>query len=97
MINIQGLDKLTKELDQLSKAMAELDGDIAQVRFDPHDPASIEQAIQQMETSLDARVASYAGNKTVMSIANDMKEKYREGILEKAAQARLESNDEGEV
>lgn len=97
MVKITGLDKLTKDLDQLSKAMAELDGDICQVKFNPHDPVSIEQAIQAMEAAIDARVASYSSNPMVSGIVEEMKEKYRDGILEKAASARLqEGDDEGE-
>lgn len=96
MAKITGLDKLTKNLDQLSKAMAELDGDICQVKFNPHDPASIEQAIQAMETAIDARIASYANNPMVSGIVDEMKEKYRDAILEKAARARLQEGDDGE-
>jgi Mg/Co/Ni transporter MgtE len=94
---ITGLDKMMNDFDQLSKAMAELDGDITQVNFDPNDPASIEQAIQAMEAAIDARVSSYSSNEMVMGIVEELKEKYREGILEKAASARLQGSDgEGE-
>lgn len=88
---MKGLDKLLWELDQFSKVISELDGDICEVRFDPDDPASIEQAIGQMEAAIDERASSYNGNELVMSVVEEMKEQYREAILEKAAEVRLDS------
>ncbi len=88
---MKGLDKLLWELDQFSKAISELDGNICEVRFDPDDPASIEQAIGQMEAAIDERASSYNGNELVMSVVEEMKEQYREAILEKAAEVRLDS------
>lgn len=96
MFEIKGLDKLTRELDQFSKAIGELDGDICEVRFNPDDPASIEQAISQMENAIDERAAAYNGNELVMSMVEGIKEQYREAILEKAAEARLEHDAEQE-
>jgi ferredoxin len=45
MLKISGLDSLTKELDDAQKALADLDGSIGSVSFDPSDPADIERAI----------------------------------------------------
>lgn len=92
MLKIKGLDKLTRELDQLQKALAEVDGELGNVSFNPNDPASIEAAIVASEQMIDDRLGSYASNSTVRSIAADMKEKIREGIIERAAQARLEDD-----
>jgi len=92
-MKVSGLDALARTMDELSKAMAELDGDITQVTFNPHDPQSIELAIQQVNDAVDQRVSNYAHNAAVVSIANEMKEKYRESILERAAAARLEQGD----
>lgn len=96
MFEIKGLDKLTRELDQFAKAIGELDGDICEVRFNPDDPASIEQAISQMEAAIDERAASFSGNELVMEMVENIKDQYREAILEKAAEARLQGEAEGE-
>lgn len=45
MIKITGLDKLQRGLAEVQRAMSHLDGELATVRFDPHDPSSIEAAI----------------------------------------------------
>ena len=94
MIKIDGLDKLSKELKDAQKALAEIDGDIGRVSFDPNDPISIEAAITSMETKIDEKVGRYANNSIVAPLIEGMKEQYREGILEQAAEARLKGDDE---
>ena len=89
-IKITGLDKLTRELEGAQKALAEIDGELGTVRFDPHDPASIEQAIRSMETMIDAKLSAYGKNSIIAPLAQQMKESYRLSIVEKAATARLE-------
>jgi hypothetical protein len=91
---IKGLDDLTRKLKELGEATSALDGDITQVSFDPHDPASIEAAIQQMEAAIDERVSSYTHNDLVMGISGELKEKYRTAILERAIATRLEGDGE---
>jgi len=93
-VKIHGLDKLSRELGEFSKAIADLEGDITEVRFDPNDPVSIEQAVKQMEAAIDARIEPYSQNSMVTSLVSEMKERYREAILEKATQARLEVGEE---
>lgn len=89
MIKISGLDDLARQLDDARKAFATLDGDIAQVKFDPNDPASIEAAIQTMETAIDEKCGKYLGNPLVSNLVAQMKDTYRTEIIEKAAAARL--------
>ena len=91
---MNGLDDLARKLKELGEATSALDGDITQLSFDPHDPASIEAAIQQMEAAIDERVSSYAHNDLVMGISGELKERYRTAILERATTARLEGDDE---
>lgn len=93
-MKILGLDSLQKQLGELEKAMTELDGELGSVSFDPEDPASIDQAIRKMETVIDNRIGSYAGNDMVAGIVDATKEQFRVSILERAAKARLESEDE---
>lgn len=92
-MKISGLDALARRMKELGQALADLDGDITQVRFNPHEPESIELAIQQVYDAVDERVSSYAHNDIVVAIADEMKEKYREAILAKAAAARLEQGN----
>jgi len=94
MFKITGLDKLTKQLDQAQQALNELDGDLVTLNFNPNDPGSIEAAIQQLNTVIDAKIAPWADNPLVSQVAEGMKEQYREAIIERAAAARLESDEE---
>ena len=92
MLKIDGLDKLTRELEAAQKALGELDGDLGSVSIDPHDPASIEAAIQEAARMVDERVAPYASNPLVAQLVEAVKEAQREGLLEQAAAARIEKD-----
>ncbi|SEQ36629.1 hypothetical protein SAMN03080615_01232 [Amphritea atlantica] len=94
MLKITGLDKLQKELKQAEQALNELDGELGVVNFDPHEPVSIEAAIQSVNRMIDNRVEPYVDNPIVESLAEQMKERYRENILQKAAEARLQSDED---
>jgi hypothetical protein len=72
----------------------ELDGELGFVNFDPYDPASIEAAIQSVNRMIDSRIEPHAANPIVGSLADQMKESYRENILQKAAEARLQSDED---
>ncbi|MBU8541770.1 gp58-like family protein [Falsiroseomonas tokyonensis] len=88
MIKITGLDKLQRELKDAQRAFQSLDGTIATLQFDPHDPASVQGAIRQMESAIDSKTAPYRNNAMVMQIAGGMKDAYRKAIREKAQEAR---------
>ena len=92
MLKITGLDKLQKNLKDAQRALSELYGELGVVNFDPNDPASIEGAIQSVNRMIDDRLGEYSSNPIVGPLAEQMKEKYRESILEKAAEARLKSD-----
>jgi len=93
VLRITGLDEIAKSMKELQEALSELDGEIGTVNFDPHDPESIEQAIQAANRAIDDKVARYSRNKTVMDLANDLKENTRASILERAAAARIERGE----
>lgn len=93
MFKITGLDKLSRDLEDAQKAMSEMDGKLGSVSFDPHDPASIEAAIQEVERLIDERLGSYASNPIVGPLAEGMKKQYRQGIIDKAAAARSGEDD----
>ena len=94
MFKISGLDQLTQQLEQAQQAFAEIDGELGSVEFNPHDPASIEAAIQQVEAMIDAKVKPWADNPLVAKVVDGMKEQYRTAIIDRAAQARLENERE---
>ena len=92
MLRISGLDKLARELNDAQKAISSLDGDLGTVSFDPNDAGSIEAAIQQVESMVDERLARYSSNSIIGPMIIGLKEKYREGIIERATAARLEED-----
>lgn len=94
MFKITGLDKLQKELKEAERALSELDGELGVINFDPHDPASIEAAIHSVNRMIDERAGEYAANSIVGPLVDQMKETYRENILQKAAEARLKSDED---
>ncbi len=85
---IKGLGELQRKTKELAKAAEALDGEIATVGFDPNDPQSIELAIQKMEAAVDERVGEFSRNDWVQKIADEVKERYRQAILDRAAQGR---------
>ena len=93
-MKIDGLESLMQKMKELERAAADLDGDIAHLTFDPFDPQSIEQAIQDLYAAVDERVADYSMNELVLGIAEELKESGRSAILERAAAARLEGESE---
>lgn len=90
MFKLQGLDKLQRDLKQATEALQDMEGELGTVSFKPHDPASIEAAITEINRLIDARLGGYANNAIVGPLAEEMKEKYRQMLLDKAAAARLE-------
>lgn len=94
MFQISGLDELSKQLTDAQKALEALDGELGTVSFNPEDPASIEAAIQSVETIIDERLGAYAINPIVAPLVEEMKGKYREAIIDRAAEARLKGSDD---
>jgi acyl carrier protein phosphodiesterase len=88
MLEIKGLEELSQSLKGAQEALGNLDGDLATVRFDPEEPASIEAAILEMERVIDARVSGHADNSFVAPLVEAAKENFRQAILDKAAAAR---------
>ncbi len=89
-MNIKGFEKLTNDLEVAQKALSEIDGELGTVSFDPNDPASIEAAIQDVENIIDQRLGAYSNNPIIAPLIDEFKERYRGGILEEAAVARIE-------
>lgn len=94
MFKISGLDQLSRQLTDVKKAFENLDGELGTVSIDPDDPASIEAAIQIIEAIIDERLGPYASNPIIAPLAQSMKEKYRESIVDRATAARIQSEGE---
>ncbi|WP_419826889.1 hypothetical protein [Sphingomonas sp.] len=89
MFEIKGLDKLSRDLEAAQQAFAELDGELGTVNFNAEDPESIEAAIAAVEKMVDDRVGRYSDNPFVGPMIDEMKESYRQAIVDKAAEARV--------
>jgi hypothetical protein len=94
MLKISGIDQLSRQLTDAQKALKNLDGELGSISFDPNDPASIEAAIQSVEAIIDDRLGQYANNPIVVPFAENIKEHYRESIIDRAAAARIENESE---
>jgi hypothetical protein len=88
MLKVTGLDNLQRQLDDAQRAFRALDGELATVRFDPHNSESIQAAIRTMESAIDDKVAPYRDNAMVASIIPQLKEKYRAAILARVKEGR---------
>jgi hypothetical protein len=85
---IEGLDHLDKSLKELSQAFGSLEGEIGHVRFNPDDPHDVERAINEAQGMVNVRLSCFRHNPWASQIGDALKEKIREGISEKARQAR---------
>lgn len=92
-----GLDRLSKQMKQLEKFMKEIDGSLGEVNFDPSDAESIEQAIVSMENMIDQKSENYLNNPMISKIIGNLKEKYRQSIIDKAAEARTDNDEDSQV
>ena len=94
MLKITGFDKFQKQLKEAQRALGALDGELGTVKFDPHDPLSIEAAIQSVYKMVDDRAGEYESNPIVGQLVAQMRETYRDNIIQKAAQARLKKSED---
>ncbi len=94
---LKGFEELQRQLGEAEKAMGAIDGELGTVSFDPRDPSSIESAILAVETLVDERLGPYSNNPIVAPVISQMKETYRQAIIDRAAQARLEGGEASET
>jgi hypothetical protein len=83
-MEITGLEEFQRELNNAARAIESLNGTLATLNFNPDDPNSVEEAIRQMETAIDNKIAHYRGNALISGLAREMKEKFRQEILDRA-------------
>lgn len=82
---LTGLSELTRNLEQLKKA---LDGAVAKVSFDPFNRQDVERAIREVQQKVDLKMAPYVLSPGVREIAAGLKEEYRKALLRRAEEAR---------
>lgn len=90
---VKGLELLQKELEEAQRAISELEGDLGTVSFDAEEPYSVEAAIQAVNQLIDGRIGQYASNPFIAPIIDGLKESYREAIILKASEARLQAEE----
>lgn len=81
---LKGLDQLTKQLNDASRAFQSLDGEIATVHVVPGDEASLQTAIREVEAAIDRKAAPYQSNPLVAPVIKQLKAKYREHLIKRS-------------
>lgn len=94
MLKITGLKELQRNLNELQVVLESLDGELCNVAFNSSCPGSIDSAIQQVNRVIDERVGDLNQNSIAASIVEQLKEKYRCHILERASEARLKNSED---
>ena len=94
MFEIKGLDQLSKTLSELGKVTDELEGELGTIQFDAESAESIELAIVEMENMVDKKFENYASNPVAIDMADGIKAAYRQMIIDKASEARIQADSE---
>lgn len=94
MIEIKGLDQLDKTLSELGKVTSELEGELGSIQFDAESAESIEIAIVEMENMVDKKFENYDSNPVAIDMADGIKAEYRQMIVDKASEARIQADNE---
>ncbi|MGP5102325.1 hypothetical protein ACTXMV_12470 [Psychrobacter celer] len=95
MLEIKGLDQLNKTLSELGKVTDELEGELGSIQFDAESAESaesIELAIVEMENMVDKKFENYASNPVAIDMADGIKAAYRQMIIDKASEARIQAD-----
>lgn len=99
-IKITGFEKLSREFNEASEALASVNGEIARLKFNCSDPVDVQRAIGEMERAIDEKVGRHKRNDLVRSLAAKMKEQFRQQILQRASAKRevlSDSDEKGEM
>jgi hypothetical protein len=76
-----GLNNLSRQLEDASRVFQSLGGELAHVTVIPGDQASVQAAIQQVEATIDEKAALYHGNELVESMVQQLKKRYRDELI----------------
>jgi hypothetical protein len=78
-VDTSGVERHFKELSRAAEA---LNAPI-NVEFNPADATDVQRAISLIERTIDERAAPFCGNRDAQQLANDLKARFREQIMEK--------------
>lgn len=92
-MKITGFDKLQKTLKDAGKAARELDGELAEISFNPGDPSSVEAAISDARLAIDHRLGAWSGNPLVDQMADAAKAQFEFYIFEQVEDYKLKNPD----
>ena len=84
-VEIKGLDKLQRDLKDAERALQSLNGTIASLKFNPNDDASVQEAIRDMERTIDSKISPYERSALIESLAEGAKKRHRKAMLELAS------------
>lgn len=93
MIKIDGLQNLSRQLSEFKEACAALEESI-EIELDSLDPVGVELACAKANTAIDDRLARFAGNTMVIEVADQLKQAYRQKILDHVSNMRNTTNNE---
>ena len=71
-ITVTGFDGLKRQINKVTRALASVNGTVAEVRLDGSGPANIETPMLQMEAAVDERIRPYAQHPFVRQKAQDL-------------------------
>lgn len=91
-IEIKGLDGLQNTLQEAQRAAQAIDGEIAELRFNPADPKSVEQAIAEGKAKVNEKLGRYKSNPIAKQMAEALKHKIEESVRARA-QSVLAANE----
>lgn len=94
MFEIKGLNQLNQTVSELEKVTSELEGELGSIQFDAESAESIELAIVEMENIVDKKFENYALNPVAIDMADGIKAAYRQMIIDKASEARIQADSE---
>ena len=86
-LTVESNGGVLRTLEALKEAGKALDGTLATVSIDPHDPDSIERAVEDMKRAVDERLAPYASNSMVRKLGEQSKASFEKKLRERAEKA----------
>jgi hypothetical protein len=82
-IDSSGAERHFKELSRAAEA---LNAPI-NVEFNPADATDVQRAISQIESAIDERIGPFRRNRDAQQLADELKARFREQIMQKAESA----------
>jgi len=76
--------QLQQDFDEL---MARVNGDMMFISMNAQDPISVEASIANAERSIDTHMTAFQSNLALLSLASDIKQRFRTDIQRQAALA----------